>query len=84
MRQTPPQGARAKNPARTTLFAGVALVVVGIAFYAYYVFSGQSLTDEGFLVEEFAAGALGVMAVLLGLLMTGVAGIMALVARRKH
>ena len=63
---------------------GVALVVVGIAFYAYYVVSGQSLTDEGFLVEEFAAGALGVMAVLLGLLVTGVAGIMALVARRKH
>jgi len=63
---------------------GVALVVVGIAFYAYYAASGQSLTDEGFLVEEVAAGALGVMAVLLGLLVTGVAAIMALVARRKH
>ena len=70
--------------ARITALAGVALIVLGSALFAFYVFAGQSLTSEGFLVEEFAAGALGVMAVLLGLLMTGVAGIMALVARRKH
>jgi hypothetical protein len=70
--------------ARITALAGVALIVLGSALFAFYVFAGQSLTSEGFLVEEFAAGALGVMAVLLGLLVTGVAGIMALVARRKH
>jgi len=70
--------------ARITALAGVALIVLGSALFAFYVFAGQSLTSEGFLVEEFAAGALGVLALLLGIVAVGAAGIMVLVARRKH
>jgi hypothetical protein len=73
-----------KKLTRITALAGVALIVLGSGLFAFYILAGQSLTPEGFLVEEFAAGALGVLALLLGLVAIGVAGIMALVARRKH
>jgi len=59
--------------ARITALAGVALIVLGSALFAFYVFAGQSLTPAGFLVEEFAAGALGALALLLGIVTAGIA-----------
>ena len=65
------------------LSAGGVLLVSGAVLYSRYVMAGQRIDDEGFLQEEFAAGALGAIFTVAGLALVGAWAIVTLVRRRR-
>jgi uncharacterized membrane protein YesL len=47
--------------------ANIGLLLVGLGLIAYFVLAGSYVDESGFLVEEFAAWALGILMVILSL-----------------
>jgi membrane protease YdiL (CAAX protease family) len=48
--------------------ASIGLLLVGLGLIAYFVLAGSYVDESGFLVEEFAAWALGILLVILSLI----------------
>ena len=48
--------------------ANFGLLLVGLGLIAYFVLTGSYVDESGFLVEEFAAWALGISMVILSLI----------------
>ena len=47
--------------------ANIGLLLVGLGLIAYFALTGSYVDESGFLVEEFAAWALGILMVILSL-----------------
>lgn len=54
--------------ARVLLVTSAGLLLVGVLLMAYFVLSGTTVDQEGFLVEEFWAWGLGTALVLVSLI----------------
>ena len=63
--------------------ANIGLLLVGLGLIAYFVLAGSYVDESGFLVEEFAAWALGILLVILSLVGFLIWAVFALAGRSR-